>query len=212
MTGASLRRRDDGATELRVDGVFVMDDVETTSERLLARVATDAGAREVLVGGLGLGFTARELLADPAVERVVVAELHGEIVDWMRDGRIEGADLLADPRLDVVVDDVRDVVARQPAASLDAIVLDVDNGPDFLVHPDNAAVYGATFVAECARRLRPSGRLLVWSMADSPPLRSVLGEHFDEVAATPVDVRLQDRAEHYWILAASRHSPVRTAP
>jgi spermidine synthase len=205
MTGASLRRRDDGAIELRVDGVFVMDDRETTSERLLAHAAAEAGARVVLVGGLGLGFTARELLAEPSVERVVVAELHGEIVEWMREGVIDGADLLADPRLDVVVDDVRDVVARQPPASFDAIVLDVDNGPDFLVHPANAAVYGSAFVAACARRLRPSGRLLIWSMADSPPLRSVLAEHFDEVAATPVDVRLQERDEHYWILTAARH-------
>ena len=208
MTGATLRRRDDGATELRVDGVFVMDDVETASERLLARVAVENGARDVLVGGLGLGFTARELLAVPDVERVVVAELHGEIVDWMRSGTIDGADLLADPRLDVVVDDVRQVVDRQPPASLDAIVLDVDNGPDFLVHQHNQAVYGTSFVAECARRLRPAGRLCIWSMADSAPLRSVLADHFDEVDAIAVDVRLQERDEQYWILTAARHDSV----
>jgi spermidine synthase len=208
MTGASLRRRDDGAVELRVDGVFVMDDVETTSERLLAHVALDAGAREIVVGGLGLGFTARELLADPAVERVVVAELHAEIADWMRGGTIPGADVLADPRLELVIGDVRDVVAAQPDDTLDAIVLDVDNGPDFLVHPGNAEVYGTEFIAACARRLRPAGRLCIWSMADSPPLRSVLAEHFDEIAALPVDVRLQDRDEHYWILTASRHGGV----
>jgi spermidine synthase len=208
MTGASLRRRDDGATELRVGGFFVMDDVETGSERRLARVAVETGARDVLVGGLGLGFTARELLAVPDVQRVVVAELHGEIVDWMRTGAIDGADLLADPRLDVVVDDVRAVVDRQPPGSLDAIVLDVDNGPDFLVHPDNAAVYGTTFIAACARRLRPAGRLCVWSMADSVPLRSVLADHFDEVDAIAVDVRLQERDEQYWILTASGHDPV----
>ncbi|MET0449397.1 MAG: hypothetical protein ABW004_13365 [Aeromicrobium sp.] len=212
MTGASLRRRDDGAIELRVDGVFVMDDLETTSERLLARLAIDEGAREVLVGGLGLGFTARELLADPAIERVVVAELHGEIVEWMRGGAIDGADLLADPRLDVVVDDVREVVTRQPPESLDAIVLDVDNGPDFLVHAGNEAVYGAEFVAECALRLRPSGRLCIWSMADSAPLRSVLAEHFGAVEAIPVDVRLQDRDEHYWILTASRSDGAPAGP
>ncbi len=60
----------------------------------------------------------------------------------MRDGTIPGADLLADERTQVVVGDVRDVVAAQAPASLDAIALDVDNGPDFLVHDDNAAVYG----------------------------------------------------------------------
>lgn len=210
MTGATLRRRVDGALELRVNGVFVMDDAETTSERLLARQVIDAGAREILVGGLGLGHTTRELLSAPDVERVVVAELHGEIVDWMRDGTIPGPELLADPRLDVVVADVREVVGRQRPGGLDAIVLDVDNGPDFLVHTGNQEVYRAAFVAECARRLRGSGRLCVWSMADSTALRTVLADHFAEVVARPVDVRLQDREEQYWILTGSRprHSDI----
>ena len=59
-----MRRRADGALELRVNGVFVMDDVETTSERRLAEVVLERGARDVLVGGLGLGFTVRALLAE----------------------------------------------------------------------------------------------------------------------------------------------------
>lgn len=210
MDEVILRRRADGAVELRVNGVFVMDDVETTSERLLARRAIAGGAHEVLVGGLGLGFTTRELLAEPQVGRVVVAELHREIVDRMRDGTIPGADLLADPRLAVVVGDVRAVVAAQPSGSLDAILLDVDNGPDFLVHNGNAAVYGAEFVSICADRLRPGGMLLVWSMADSAPLRSILLNRFAAVTAENVGVRLQSRDEHYWILTGSspRHSDI----
>ena len=140
MTGPTLRRRDDGALELRVNGVFVMDDVETSSEQALARTVIALGASEILVGGLGLGYTLRALLASPQVSRVVVAELHPEIVGWMRDGTIPGAELLTDERTHVVVGDVRDVVEAQSPASLDAVVLDVDNGPDFLVHDDNAAV------------------------------------------------------------------------
>ncbi|MCD9196997.1 spermine/spermidine synthase domain-containing protein [Aeromicrobium wangtongii] len=204
MDQVTLRRREDGAIELRVNGVFVMDDVETSSERLLARHVLDGGARRVLVGGLGLGFTTRELLADADVEHVVVAELHHEIVDRMRDGTIPGADLLGDPRLEVVVDDVRAVVAAQPVHSLDAIVLDVDNGPDFLVHDKNAAVYGPGFVATCAERLRPDGQLCVWSMADSEQLRRVMAEHLLDVDAVAVPVVLQGRREHYWILTGRR--------
>ncbi len=209
MDEVTIRHRADGATELRVNGVFVMDDVETSSERLLARSVVDDGAREVLVGGLGLGFTLRELLSTD-VSRVVVAELHREIVDRMRDGTIAGADLLDDPRAEVVVDDVRAVVARQAPASLDAVLLDVDNGPDFLVHDTNAAVYGSEFVATCARSLRPSGRLSIWSMADSPSVRSRLAEHFEDVVADAVDVRLQGRDERYWILTGlrPRHSDI----
>ncbi|VXB77267.1 hypothetical protein [Aeromicrobium sp. 9AM] len=208
MTGAILRRRDDGATELRVNGVFVMDDVETSSEQALARTVIDLGAREVLVGGLGLGYTLRALLASAQVSRVVVAELHPEVVGWMRDGTVPGADLLADERTHVVVGDVREVVAAQSASSLDAIVLDVDNGPDFLVHDGNAAVYGSDFIEVCASRLRPGGHLCVWSMNDSEHLRRAMGDHLSDVRAEAVDVALQGRDERYWIVAGARQDDV----
>ena len=127
-----LRRRGDGALELRVNGVFVMDDRETSSEELLASVALDAVLRpsRVLVGGLGLGYTVRALLADERVREVVVAEIEPDVVRWMRDGVVPS--VLDDPRVRVEVGDVRDVVMGQPAGSLDGILLDVDNGPDSL--------------------------------------------------------------------------------
>jgi hypothetical protein len=87
---------------------------------------------------------------------------------------------------------------------LDAVLLDVDNGPDHLVHAGNAAVYGDAFVAECARILRPGGTLAVWSMADSPALRTTLAAHFADVETERVPVRLQGRDEAYWILTARR--------
>lgn len=204
MDEVVVRHRADGALELRVNGVFVMDDAETSSERLLAQHVIAAGARHVLVGGLGLGYTARELLGSPDVEQLVVAELHGEIVDLMRGGTIPGADLLDDPRLELVVGDVRDVVAARPPRGLDAILLDVDNGPDFLVHDTNAAVYESGFVQACADRLAADGRLSIWSMADSTPLRDTLGSHFADVTADAVEVALQGRDERYWILAGRR--------
>ncbi len=211
MTGPTLRRRDDGALELRVNGVFVMDDVETSSEQALARTVLDLGAREILVGGLGLGYTLRALLASPQVNRIVVAELHPEIVGWMRDGTIPGADLLADERTYVVVGDIRDVVAAQSPASLDAVVLDVDNGPDFLVHDDNAGVYGRDFIEVCASKLRPGGHLCVWSMAPSQRLAASLGAALTNVREDAIDVRLQDRDERYWIVSGARRDAVAAA-
>jgi len=190
-----VRRRADGALELRVNGVFVMDDVETTSERRLAEVVLERDARDVVVGGLGLGFTVRALLEDVGVRMVLVAELHPEVI-------LAGA--VDDDRLEVVIGDIRDLVAEQPPAFWDAVLLDVDNGPDSLVHAGNAAVYGDAFVAECARVLRPGGTLAVWSMADSPALRATLGAHLVEVEAERVPVRLQGRDEAYWILTARR--------
>jgi spermidine synthase len=190
-----VRRRADGALELRVNGVFVMDDVETTSERRLAEVVLERDARDVLVGGLGLGFTVRALLEDAGVRMVLVAELHPEVIL---------AGTVDDDRLEVVIGDIRDLVAEQPPAFWDAVLLDVDNGPDSLVHAGNAAVYGDAFVAECARVLRPGGTLAVWSMADSPSLRATLGAHLTDVDAQRVPVRLQGRDEAYWILTARR--------
>lgn len=210
MTGPTLRRRDDGSIELRVNGVFVMDDIETSSERALARTVVDLGVQDVLVGGLGLGFTLRTLLTSPQVRRVIVAELHPEIVTWMRAGTIPGADLLTDERTEIHIGDVRASVAAQPARSLDAIVLDVDNGPDFLVHDDNASVYEAPFIALCAERLRPGGHLCVWSMAPSASLTANLTAAFTDVREASVAVSLQGRSERYWLLSGS-HRDVVTA-
>jgi spermidine synthase len=211
MTGATLRRRDDGSIELRVNGVFVMDDVETTSEELLGRAVLDLGAKDILVGGLGLGHTLRTLLSSPGVRRVVVAELHPEIADWMRNGTIPGADLLADARTEVVLDDVRAVVAAQPHDSLDAIVLDVDNGPDFLVHDANAEVYGAYFLATCAERLRPGGAVCIWSMRESPELSTTMRGVLTKVTEQSIPVQLQGRAEKYWIYIGTRQDTVGAA-
>jgi spermidine synthase len=202
-----MRRRDDGALELRVNGVFVMDDVETTSERRLAQIVLDHGARDVLVGGLGLGFTARTLLADDRVRRVVVVDLHPDVVRTVRSPRPGTPAVgkgLVDPRLDVVIGDVRDIVPARPDGCSDAVLLDVDNGPDSLVHAGNTAVYEDAFVAECARVLRPGGTLAVWSMADSPALRATLGTHLSDVDAERVPVRLQGRDDAYWIITARR--------
>jgi spermidine synthase len=208
MTGATVRRRDDGSIELRVNGVFVMDDVETTSEERLGRAVLELGAKDILVGGLGLGHTLRTLLASPDVRRVIVAELHPEIVGWMRDGAIPGAELLADPRTEIVIDDVRAVVAAQPPASLDAILLDVDNGPDFLVHDANAQVYDAPFLATCAERLRPGGAVCIWSMADSAALRRAMATELANVRAEAVPVTLQGRDEQYWVFIGTRQDAV----
>jgi spermidine synthase len=190
-----IRTRTDGARELRVNGVFVMDDVETSSERRLAELVLQGGAREVLVGGLGLGFTTRRLLDDADVRRVVVAELHRAVVE---------ASEIDDRRVEIVVGDVRHVLAAQADASFDAVLLDVDNGPDFLVHETNAGLYEAPGIADAVRVLRPGGTLAVWSMADSVTLRDALAEHLVDVCAEAVPVRLQGRDEAYWVIAGRR--------
>ncbi len=153
-----LRERspdDTGPTvlELRVNGVFVMDTVEVGTERALAAAALALveRPRAVVVAGLGLGFTLREVLADSRVETCAVVEIEQALVDWMRDGTIaHGPGLLADDRVDIVVADIGAAVAEARPASYDLVLLDVDNGPGYLVHDANSALY--------ERRLPARGR------------------------------------------------------
>jgi spermidine synthase len=198
-----LRRRDDGALELRVNGVFVMDDQETSSEELLASAALAAVRRpeRVLVGGLGLGYTVRALLADSRLGQVVVAEIEPDLVAWMRTGLIPS--ILDDPRVGVVVGDVRAVVNDLPDASVDAILLDVDNGPDFLVYNENSAIYTSDFLTTCQMKLRPDGVLTVWSSSASVALETAVATVFGKCQVTPVPVRLQDRDETYYVYQGS---------
>jgi spermidine synthase len=198
-----LRRRDDGAVELRVNGVFVMDDVETSSEELLASAALSLvlRPRRVLVGGLGLGYTVRALLTDQRVESVLVAEIEPAVVQWMRDGLVPS--VLEDPRVQVTVGDVRDVVLAQGPGTLDGVLLDVDNGPEFLVHNENSAIYSPDFLVECKRRLAAGGVLTVWSSSSSAALETVMREVFGACEIRPVPVRLQGRAETYYVYQGS---------
>ena len=194
-----------GAVELRVNGVFVMDTVETSTERALAAAALKQvdEPRDVLIGGLGLGFTAHEVLADPRVERAAVVELEESLVEWMRDGTIpHGPSYLADDRLRLVVADIRSAVAEAAADSYDLVLLDVDNGPGYLVHDSNAEIYEAAFLDRVADLLRPGGALVVWSAAGSEELAGALGSVFGSVTPVAHEVDLQGRAEQYFLYIA----------
>lgn len=191
--------------ELRVNGVFVMDTLETSSEQRLAAVALAevASPRAVLLGGLGLGFTAQAVLADRRVERLVVVEVEECLVRWMRDGTVpHGPSYLADERISVVTADIRQAVTEAAPATYDLVLLDVDNGPGRLVHEGNAAVYGPAFLGAVADLLRRGGALAVWSAAAAPELADDLAAVFGAATPIPMDVRLQGRAELYWLYLA----------
>ena len=194
--------------ELRVNGVFVMDSCETSSEVMLARAALArvTRPRSVVIGGLGLGFTVHEVLCDHRVDRVEVAELEEALVRWFRDGTIpHGRPYLADRRLTLTVADVRQVLGEAAPGSIDLVLLDVDNGPDFLVHEQNAALYEQPFLAVVRDALRPAGVLAVWSSSESLRLERTLRAVFGNCAVEPQAVTLQEREETYWLYSAERN-------
>ena len=169
----ALRRRGE-VVELIVNGVFAMDSAEVTSELALADAVGDQPG-VVVVGGLGLGFTAARLLANGA--RVVhVVELARPLIDWALAGVTEQLERVAhDPRVRLHHADIAEWLPRRDD-SFDAILLDVDNGPGFLIHDHNARVYAADWLAGAVARLAPGGLLVIWSEGAAPQLVRALAE------------------------------------
>jgi spermidine synthase len=193
--------------ELRVNGLFVMDSWETSTEVALAQRALHQveHPRSVLVGGLGLGHTVIEVLGDVRVEHVLVAEIEEALVRWFRDGTVQhGLPHLADARLSITVADVQQAVAEAPRDCFDLVLLDVDNGPAFLVYDGNATIYEPAFLRRTAESLRPGGVVAVWSSTRSPELERALTEVFGESRTEECPVVLQGRDDSYWLHSARK--------
>lgn len=132
-----------------------------TLERLNGRAAP-----HLLIGGYGMGFTLRAALAALSADaRITLAELVPEIIEWARGPMAELADgCLDDPRVHLVQEDVAVLIA-EGRGSYDAILLDVDNGPDGLTSPMNDKLYSHRGLALAMSALKPGGILAVWSAA-----------------------------------------------
>ena len=150
-------------------GIELMNSRLSGSEEALAGLtaARLAGrpAQRVLIGGLGMGFTLRAALAAwPQDARIVVGELVPEVIDWARGpmAAVYGG-CLDDPRVSLVVGDVREQIRGQGV--WDAILLDVDNGPEGLTRRANDSLYDTPGLAAAREALKSGGVLAVWSSA-----------------------------------------------
>ena len=150
------------------------------SETALAQLACDClrGRQKcrVLIGGYGMGFTLRAALAGLGPDaRILVAELVPAVLAWAR-GPMAGltGDGLRDPRVSIREGDVRDVIAAE-RAGFDAILLDVDNGPDGLSSSANDRLYDLRGLEAARRALRPNGLLAIWSAAPNAAFAGRLG-------------------------------------
>jgi len=170
-----------GGEELRLfrhgaDFMIVLDRNELMSTRMRGSevaLATMSVERlkgrpkpHLLIGGYGMGFTLRAALEVlPKDAKVTVAELVPEIIEWARGPMAEvAAGCLDDPRVRLVQGDVFDAIVAAPA-TYDAILLDVDNGPDGLVRADNNRIYSSRGLRAAGHALRQGGVLAVWSAA-----------------------------------------------
>ena len=169
------------------------------AERAIRRV--DDPTR-VLVGGLGFGYTLRAALECVSAEaQISVVELVPELVEWNRThiGALNDQPL-SDPRCQVIVDDVFDVIRRSPGA-FDVILLDVDNGPQALAQAKNQRLYSDSGARVCHAALRPGGIVAVWSRGPSARYERVLRRCSFAVEVQRVPARAGSNAKHVLFLA-----------
>jgi spermidine synthase len=155
-----------GAVELM--GTRQSGSEEALAALTCARLADRQRAR-MLIGGLGMGFTLRAALAALGPDAAVtVAELVPDVIAWAQGplSHVHGRSL-EDPRVTLLAEDVA-VAIRRRRADWDAILLDVDNGPEGLMRKANDDLYDAYGLGEAKAALRPGGTLAVWSSAAHP--------------------------------------------
>jgi spermidine synthase len=199
----SLRRRIEPTLnvdvyEVKLGDEFLMSSLFTVAEVELARLglAQAVGAHlDVVVGGLGLGYTAQAALVDPRLRSLVVVEAVGEVIGWhQRELLPDTAELASDPRVRLQQGDFFAMAdgdvgfdPETPGRRFHAILLDIDHTPRHVLHPSHSALYAVAGLRNLVGHLHPGGVFALWS--DDPPdpdFEAVLAEVFDRSEASVV--------------------------
>jgi spermidine synthase len=175
----SLRRRREpklgvDVYEIKLGDEFLMSSLFTASEIALAQLGLaelSGDGLDVVVGGLGLGYTAQAVLEHKSVTSLVVIEALEAVIDWHGSGLVPlGRELTAEPRCRLLHGDFFALAASSagfdpaaPGRQFDAVVVDIDHSPDALLDPRNAAFYGEAGLTQLAAHLRPGGVFGLWS-------------------------------------------------
>jgi spermidine synthase len=179
----SLRRRRHLSTgvdiyEIKLGDEFLMSSAFTVAEIELARLGLATLARpglDVVVGGLGLGYTAQAVLENPDVRSLIVVDALAEVIEWHQQGLIPlGRQLTGDPRCRLVQGDFFAMSHSNdgfdpdaPRRRFDAVLVDIDHSPTNLLHPRHAALYTPEGLKRLAEHLHPGGVFALWS--NDPP-------------------------------------------
>ncbi|MEX2214861.1 MAG: hypothetical protein WD768_12070 [Phycisphaeraceae bacterium] len=181
--------------EVKLNGEFLMSSVATVSEEALAELALaefGESSCDVLIGGLGLGYTAAAALRHFQVRRVDVVEFLQPVIDWHRNRLVPVAEqLLGDSRCRFIHDDFFDYVrdaTQDDARRYGIILLDIDHSPESWLHPAHKRCYGPEGLRALAEKLNPNGVFALWSAA-APDERFLtrMQDAFAKVCMYPVD-------------------------
>lgn len=182
------------------------------SEEQLAQLTIERLGKEnarLLIGGYGMGFTYRAAAARLGPKaQIVVAEISDAIIDWAKGPMAElTGEGLSDPRLDLKICDVAALIDDAndgTCAKFDAILLDVDNGPDGIVRDANNRIYSRTGLAKARDALRPGGILAVWSAGPDPAFAKRLRDTGLEIVEWNVRSRPNKKGAHHIIWFAQK--------
>lgn len=203
-----LRKRADEFL-IMAGGRDLMSSRDDGSSRALAELGCAHIHRDqpaqVLIGGLGMGFTLRAALDRTGPRAtVVVAELVDAVAQWNREHLGSLAEHpLDDPRTELRLEDVRTSIAAGPS-HYDAILLDVDNGPSALAHRGNQALYDRRGIARAREALRPGGVLGVWSFTDDSSFTRRLRKQRLATKVHRVEGSRKGRGRYHWVWVARR--------
>lgn len=221
----SLRRRRQMSLgvdvfEIKLGNEFLMSSLFTASEIALARLALaelSGNGLDVLVGGLGLGYTANAVLENTHVGSLMVIEMLDAVIDWHRTGLLPlGTTLFEDPRCVVRQGDFFDLTQQPtgfdttvPGRKFDAILLDIDHSPDALLDPRSSGFYRPAGLRQVATHIKPAGMFGLWSNdKPDPAFVDVLNVAFGNARAEPVTFfnPIQER-EFTQTVYLARHDP-----
>lgn len=183
-------------TEVTLNHEFLMSSYLTASERALSDIAVKMHTEmhtgselRVLVGGLGLGYTAHAALQYDQVANCDVIEFLPQVIEWLRTGLVPlSKELNAEDRLNVIHGDVYGRLADTPTQKYDLILIDVDHSPDENLGTTNGDFYTKSGLQKAKQHLADNGILGIWSYAESSPFADALHEVFTEVHIEPVTV------------------------
>lgn len=199
--GNSLRRRTEPSLnvdvyEVKLGDEFLMSSLFTAAEVALARLGLAQAVNadlDIVVGGLGLGYTAQTAIEDPRVRSLVVVEALGEVIGWHQRGLLpDSAELASDPRVRLqrgdffaMSDSEAGFDPETPRRRFHAVLLDIDHTPRHVLHPSHAGFYTPAGLRKLVGHLHPGGVFALWS--DDPPdaeFEGVLAEVFGQFEAS----------------------------